>query len=56
MASELASTLERLGAVKDVLTVKRVFGEPYTTGDVTVIQRYSPTGTSCFFLNPNTSV
>ena len=35
--SALASALSRLGAVHDVLTVKRVFGDAYEVGGVTVI-------------------
>jgi uncharacterized spore protein YtfJ len=35
--SALASALSRLDAVQDVLTVKRVFGDAYEVGDVTVI-------------------
>jgi uncharacterized spore protein YtfJ len=33
----VAAVLERLNAVKDVLTVRRVFGEAYTVDNVTVI-------------------
>ena len=35
--SAMTSALSRLDAVKDVLTVKRVFGDPYQVDGVTVI-------------------
>ncbi|HEV8299289.1 MAG TPA: spore germination protein GerW family protein [Acidimicrobiales bacterium] len=35
--TQLASVLERLGAVKDTLTVGRVFGDSYQADGVTVI-------------------
>jgi uncharacterized spore protein YtfJ len=35
--SAMTSALSRLDAVKDVLTVKRVFGDPYEVDGVTVI-------------------
>ena len=35
--SALSSAVSKLDAVQDVLTVKRVFGDAYEVGDVTVI-------------------
>ncbi|HET7487396.1 MAG TPA: hypothetical protein VFJ85_05660 [Acidimicrobiales bacterium] len=35
--SALSSALSRLDAVKEILTVRRVFGEPFEAGGVTVI-------------------
>jgi uncharacterized spore protein YtfJ len=37
MDMQLSSVLDRLGAVKETLTVSRVFGEAYQVEDVTII-------------------
>ena len=41
----MTAVFERLNAIKDALTVSRVFGDAYTIDDVTVIPVASVRGT-----------